>query len=103
MDELERLEEQRVEASRAVKKLSLIRDRAHSNVFELAAVETNPERRSELLQKCVDVVQMLDAEYREAKMWLEDTQADLEIARKQRDVNRLKERRRGWTNETRPC
>jgi hypothetical protein len=83
VDELERLEEQRVQASRAVKKLSLIRDRAHSNVFGLEGMATNPMRRSELVQKCEDVARMLDAELREAQMLLEDTEADLEIARKQ--------------------
>ncbi len=85
MDEVERLEEQRVQAAHAVKKLSLIRDRAHANIAELEGMKTNSSRRSELLQKCEDVAHLLDAELREAREWLQDTEADL--------ANQLRERR----------
>jgi hypothetical protein len=99
MDEVDRLEEQRVQAERQVKKLSLIRDRAHSNVFELEGMETNPARRPELLQKCEDVAHLLDSELWEAQEWLQYTAMELEIARKQSEVSRLRERRgRSWTD-----
>jgi hypothetical protein len=93
MDEVERLEEQRVEAARAVKKLSLIRERAYSNVFELKGMETNPERREQLLELSDVVEELLNLELREAQEWLSDTESDLEIAREQREVNCLRERR----------
>ena len=99
MDEVDRLEEQRVQAARKVKKLSLVQDRAHSNVFELEGMETNPKRRSELLQKCEDVARMLNLELGEAQEWLQYTAMELEIARKQSEGSRLRERRgRSWTD-----
>ncbi len=99
MDEVQAFEEQRVQAARQVTKLSLIRDRAHANIAELEGMETNPSRRSELLQKCEDVARMLALELGEAQERLQYTAMELEIARKQSEVSRLRERRgRSWTN-----
>lgn len=79
-DEVRRLEEERCMATRQVKRLSLIRDRAESNLFELEQMDTNPARRDELLEDCRRIFHQLDAELLEAYRYLEDVETDKELS-----------------------
>lgn len=96
-EELEQLEELRVQAVRTVNKLSLIRDRVESSLVELGQVETNPAHRQRLFDALVTAFSMLDEELHQAKEHLSDVELDKEIARKRSrgggDLTSIKELR----------
>ena len=85
-EELEQLEELRVAAARAVKKLSLIRDRVESNLVELGQVETNPAQRGRLFDALATALSLLDEELYQAKEHLSDVEMDQEIVRKRLEL-----------------